>query len=99
MSVSVANRYSEDQLMHIFLSNFHQGGKYTAQISIHQEELRRLVNFTGQKDLSISSLHTDYLNIYSSLGSVRNNEIANIILKKCTFCGGAKHSAENILKR
>ena len=28
LSVSVGNRYSEDQLMHTFLDNFHQGGKY-----------------------------------------------------------------------
>ena len=27
LSVSVGNRYSEDQLMHTFLDNFHQGGK------------------------------------------------------------------------
>ena len=40
LSVSVGNTYSEDQLMHIFLDNFHQGGKYSDQISIHQEELR-----------------------------------------------------------
>ena len=26
LSVSVANTHSEDQLMHIFLDNFHQGG-------------------------------------------------------------------------
>ena len=31
-SVSVGNSYSEDQLMHTFLDNFHQGGKYSAQI-------------------------------------------------------------------
>ena len=41
LSVLVGNNYSEDQLMHIFLDNFHQGGKYTSQISIHQSELRR----------------------------------------------------------
>ena len=29
LSVSVGNSYSEDQFMHIFLDNFHQGGKYT----------------------------------------------------------------------
>ena len=40
-SVSVGNSYSEDQLMSIFLDNFHQGGKYTAQIAINQIELRR----------------------------------------------------------
>ena len=33
LSVSVGNSYSEDQLMHIFLDNFHQGGKYSAQIA------------------------------------------------------------------
>ena len=36
LSVSVVNSYSEDQLMHTFLDNFHQGGKYSAQISSHQ---------------------------------------------------------------
>ena len=41
LSVLVGNSYSEDQLMHIFLDNFHQGGKYSAQIAIHQAELRR----------------------------------------------------------
>ena len=40
--VSVGNSYSEDQLMHTFLDNFHQGGKYSAQIASHQAELRRV---------------------------------------------------------
>ena len=44
LSVSVGNSYSEDQLIHTFLDNFHQGGKYSAQISSHQEELRREEN-------------------------------------------------------
>ena len=35
LSVSVGNTYSEDQLMHTFLDNFHQGGKYSAQIASH----------------------------------------------------------------
>ena len=35
LSVSVGNSYSEYQLMHSFLDNFHQGGKYSAQISRH----------------------------------------------------------------
>ena len=39
--VSVGNIYSEDQLMHTFLDNSHQGGKYSAQIASHQAELRR----------------------------------------------------------
>ena len=37
LSVSVGNSYSEDQVMHTFLDNFHQGGKYSAQIASHQE--------------------------------------------------------------
>ena len=41
LSVSVGIIYSEDQLMHTFMDNFHQGGKYSAQIAIHQAELRR----------------------------------------------------------
>ena len=41
LSVSLGNRYSEDQLTHTFLDNFHQGGKYSAQIVSHQAELRR----------------------------------------------------------
>ena len=56
LSVSVETSYSEDQMMHIFLDNFHQGGKYSAQISSHQTELSREEIFTDQKYLSISSL-------------------------------------------
>ena len=41
LSVSVGNSYSEYQLMHIFLDNFHQVGRYSAQIASHQVELRR----------------------------------------------------------
>ena len=41
LSVSVGNTYSEDQLMHKFLYNFHQGDKYSFQIASHQAELRR----------------------------------------------------------
>ena len=37
----VRNSYLEDQIMHKFLDNFHQGGKYSAQIDSHQAELRR----------------------------------------------------------
>ena len=52
LSVSVENSYSEDQLMHTFLDNFHQGGKYSAQIASHQAELRREETFTDQKLLT-----------------------------------------------
>ena len=41
LSISVGNNYSEDQLMHTFMDNFHQGGKYSARIANHQAELRR----------------------------------------------------------
>ena len=59
-SVSVGNNYSEYQLMHTFMDNFHQGGKYSAQIASHQTELRREGNFIDRKYLSISTLYTDY---------------------------------------
>ena len=35
LSVSVEKNNSEDQLMNIFMDNFHQGGKYLAQIAGH----------------------------------------------------------------
>ena len=54
LSVSVVHNFG-DQLMHIFLDNFHQGGKYSSQIARHQAELRRERNFTDQTYLSISS--------------------------------------------
>ena len=54
--------------MHIFLDNFHQGEKYSAQRDIHQAELRKEETFTDQKSLSILSLKTNYLKLESSLG-------------------------------
>ena len=54
--------------MHTFLDNFHQGGKYSAQIASQQEELRREEKFTDKKSLNISLLQNDYLNIDSSSG-------------------------------
>ena len=56
LSVSIWNYYSEYKTMHTFLDNFHQGGKYSAQIASHQAELRREEKFTDQKSISISSL-------------------------------------------
>ena len=56
LSVSVVKSLSEDQLTHIFLDNFHRGGKYSAQIASHQAKLIREENFTDQKSLSITSL-------------------------------------------
>ena len=98
LSVSVGNFYSEDQLMHTFLDSFHKGGKYSSQIAIHQAELRREEKFTDQKQLNISSLHTDYLNLNSSSGFGRNRERENTVQTKCTFCGGTNHSAKNVSK-
>ena len=98
LSVSVGNSYSEDQLMHTFLDNFHQGGKYSAQIASHQAELRREEKFTDQKSWNISSLQTDYLNLDSTSGYTKNSEIAHIVQTKCTFCGGNNHSAEKYFK-
>ena len=85
--------------MHTFLDNFHQGGKYSAHIAIHQVELRREETFTDQKSLNISSLQTDYLNLDSSSGFGRNIERAHHFQTNCTFCGGTNHSAENASKR
>ena len=88
LSVSVGNTYSEDQLMHTFLDNLHQGGKYSAQITSHQADLRRKENFTDQKSLSISSLQTDYLNMDSSSGFGRNSERENTVAEKVHFLWG-----------
>ena len=99
LSVSVGNRYYEDQLMHTFLDNFHQSGKYSAQIASHQAELRREENFTDQKSLNISSLQTDYLNLdSSSSGSNRHSERAHYVQEMCTFSEGNNHSTENSSK-
>ena len=84
--------------MRTFLDNFHQGGKYSTQIAIHQAELRREDNFTYQKYLSISSLQTDYLNLDRISGFGINSEIENTVHTNCTFCGGNNHSAEKCFK-
>ena len=94
LSISVRNFYLEDQLINTFMNNFHQGGKYSAQIASHQAELRREGKFTDQKSLNISSLQTYYLNLDGSSGFGRNSERASTVQKKCTFCLGNIHSAE-----
>ena len=99
LSVSVGKSYSEDQLMHTFLDNFHQGGKYSAQIDSHQADLRIEGKFTNRKSLNISSLQTDYLNLDSRLSFIRNSERAHAVHTKCTFCGGTNPSAEKCFKR
>ena len=47
-SVSLGTIYSEDQRMHTFMDNFHQSGKYSAQLASHQAELRREEKFPDQ---------------------------------------------------
>ena len=95
----MGNSYSEDQLIHTFLDNFHQGGKYIAQMTRQKAEIRREEKFTDQRYLSITSLLTDYLNLDSSSDSGRNNERENIVQKKYNFCGGTNHSEDKCFKR
>ena len=100
LSVSVGNSYSEDQIMHTFLDNFYQSGKYSSQLARHQSELRREEKYPDQKCLNISSLQTDYLNLdNSNSGSIRHNEKANSVQTKCTYCGLNNHSVEKCFKR
>ena len=70
-----------------------------SQIAIHQAELRIEIKCIDQKYSSIKSLHTEYLNLDRSSGSIINNDRENIVQTKCTFCGGANHSAEKCFKR
>ena len=76
------------------MDNFHQGGKYSAQIASHQAELRRKEKCKDQKSLKISSLQIDYMNIDRSSGFGRNSEIAHAVQTNFTFCGGTNHYAE-----
>ena len=86
LSVSVGNSYSEEQLVHTFLDNFHQGGKYSAQISSHQAELRREEKFTDQKYLNISYLKTDYLDLDNIIsGYSRHSERAHSVQESAHF--------------
>ena len=71
--------------MHIFLDNFHQGGKYIARTASHQAESRREEKFTDQNYLSIISLQTHYLSIDSISGSGTNNERENLVQKNALF--------------
>ena len=99
LSVSLGNSYSEDQIMHTFLDNFHQSGKYSAQLASNQAELRREETFPDQKCLNISSLQTDYLNLDSSVsGSSRHNEIAHYVHKRCTFLDLINILGKNVSK-
>ena len=85
--------------MHIFLDNFRQGGKYSAQIASPQEVLRREVKFTYQEYLSVTSLQTYYLNLDSSSGSFRDNERSNLVQKNTLFVEVLTNLRKNALKR
>ena len=86
-------------MMHTFLDKFYQGGKYSAQIAIHQAELRREEKLTDKKSLNISSLQTDYLNLGRNSGFGRNSVRAHDVQTKCTLFGGTNHSADFFFKR
>ena len=85
LSVSVGNTYSEYQLMHMFLNNFHQSRKYYAHIASHQAELRREGNVIDKKSLSISSLQTDYQNIDRRSGCGRKYLESKLCTDKVHF--------------
>ena len=74
------------------------GQSFLSQIASHQAELRIEGTFIDKRSLSISSLQTEYLNFDSRSGCGKNSERANIFHKRCTFRGGAKHSAEKCFK-
>ena len=84
--------------MHTFLDTFHQGGKYSAQVASHKTELMREGKYTDQISLTISSLQTNYLNLYSSSGCGRNSERSNTVQTKCTISGGVNNSTEKCFK-
>ena len=71
--------------MDTFLDNFHQGGKYSAQVASHQAEFRREEKYTDQKSLNISSLQTYYLNLDRNSGVGSSSERANDVLKNAHF--------------
>ena len=81
-----------------FWKTFTKVGKNFAQVANHQAELRMEGKFTDQKYLSISSLQTDYQNLDNSSYCGKNSEREKKFQTKCTFFGGANHSAEKYFK-
>ena len=57
---------------------------FSIKLHIKEEkaELRKEENFIDQKSSSIAYLQTDYLNLYSSSGSGKNNGRANLVHTK-----------------
>ena len=97
-SVSVGYSYSEDKLMHIFLDNFHRGGKYTAQIASHQVEVTIEETFTDQKSLYTTYLQTDYLNLDRSSVLVEIMREQILFRQNAILGGGYNHSSEKWFK-
>ena len=56
--------------------------KCSANIANHQAELIIEEKFTDQKPLSITSIHTNYINLDTSSGSGINNGKANHVFGK-----------------
>ena len=77
--------------MHTFLDNFQQGGKYSAQIAIHQEESRGEENFVDWKLLSKSALQIYYLILDNS---VRNTERDFFSQSRWSQFGGSRLTEE-----
>ena len=94
LSFSVGNNYSEDKPMQTFMDNFHQGGKYSAQIASHQAELRKEDKFTDKNIYLFHPYILDYLNLGSISGCGRSSDRSNTVQTECNFCGGANHYAE-----
>ena len=84
LSVSMRNSYSEDQLMHNFLDYFQKGGGCSAQIAIHQEELRRKEKLADQEYLSLSAFQINYLDLDNSIRSTERETFDKL---KWTNCG------------
>ena len=86
--------------MHTFLDNFHQSGKYSAQLASHQAELRIEEKYPDQRCLNISSLQTDYLNFDNSpSGSSIHNEKSKSGQTKCKYCRPNNHSMTKCFKK
>ena len=95
MVILVGNIYSAGQLMHTFLENFQQVGRYSAHIKRRQSEFRRKEKCVDQKSLSISALKNDFLNLENS---VRNTERASFDQPMCSHCG-LSHPTRKLFKQ
>ena len=83
--------------MHTFMNRFHQGGKYSSQISSHQAELRRREKLLIK---NVYLFHPYRMTIYilTEFQVVVKIARKNIVQKKCAVLGGANHYAEKYFK-